>query len=137
MDAPVIPVPVSLASVYKADGPFGSSDDGYPSCVGYCPKNIANQLDAPVVPVPIVPVSLVSREKNDGPYHSSDDGFPSCVGYCPKTMAAREKASGHVVEYKTDDKLDSDIITTQGNIKREESRLGYDLSKGFGEKSQQ
>ena len=43
-------------------------------------------------------------------------------------------AAGTVVEYKTDGKLDHDIITTQDNIKREEKRLGHDLSKDFGVK---
>jgi len=82
-------------------------------------------------------LSLATKEKNDRPTCSSDDGSPQASGYCPKTIANREHANNKNVYYKTDDKLDSDIITTHDNIKREEKRLGHDLTMDFGEKSQQ
>jgi hypothetical protein len=38
--------------------------------------------------------------------------------------------------YNEDPELDSDIISSHKNVKMEEKKLGHNLSKDFGEKSQ-
>ena len=74
---------------------------------------------------------LAQKDKHDDPTCSSDDGSPQASGWCPKTFEANAKKAGRgPVEYKTDNKLDGDIITTQSNIKREEKNLGHDLTIG-------
>tara|TARA_B110000285_G_C14646714_1_gene390041 strand:- start:133 stop:357 length:225 start_codon:yes stop_codon:yes gene_type:complete len=72
---------------------------------------------------------------HDTPTCSSDDGSGMASGWCPKDQEKYQKEHGHQVDYNFDEKLDSDIIASQDNVKREEKRLG-NLSKDFGEKSQ-
>jgi hypothetical protein len=124
------PTHQSIALSVKNDGPFHSSDDGFPSCVGYCPKTIADRKKEGYFVTnsgsSIPPSSLAVREKNDVPAHSSDDGYASCKGYCPKTIAEREKANKPFpMDYKVPDLgLDHDIIATAGSIKDAEKITG-------------